>query len=200
MTFNTASLLPLIPRIFFVYVEPVLMYVWHTYLRSLPPLLLFFTGLSRHLTQLIIIRVLATTTNNTSHHNANSITGMTMQYTTTHELLSSSSLSISIQALAAPALSATYLFAMMLYGLAILLVTPPNKRLLQLHIGILILSDFTHWGMLFWTMAKASGDEAGMSFFFFFFFSFLRLLIPPTHALIQSHTLSVRVAVLVIFY
>jgi hypothetical protein len=90
---------------------------------------------------------------------------MTMQYATAHELLSSSSLSLSIQALTTPALSATYLFAMMLYGLAILLATPPNKRLLQLHIiGILILSDFTHWGVLFWTMVKASGDGTGVSF------------------------------------
>jgi hypothetical protein len=64
-------------------------------------------------------------------------------------------------ALITPSLSATYLLNMMLYGLIILLVAPPSKRLLQLHIGVLILSDFMHWASLFSTMAQS--DARGVS-------------------------------------
>ncbi|KAI8631949.1 hypothetical protein F5Y19DRAFT_472835 [Xylariaceae sp. FL1651] len=108
---NTASLLPVVPRLFFVYVEPIAI----TY-------------------------------------------GMAMQYATTHELFSLSSSSaahgLPVSALVVPSLSASYLFSIMLYGLIILLATPPNKRLLQLHISILVFADFMHWGALFSTMAR----------------------------------------------
>ncbi|KAI1498174.1 hypothetical protein F5X99DRAFT_412346 [Biscogniauxia marginata] len=108
---TTASLLPTIPRIFFLYIEPVLI----TY-------------------------------------------GMTKQYATSHFIsglsASSSNGPLPVPALAVPSLSVGYLFNMMLYGLAVLLVSPPNKRLLQLHIGILILADLTHWAGLFSTIAQ----------------------------------------------
>ncbi|KAL7629169.1 hypothetical protein AAE478_000688 [Parahypoxylon ruwenzoriense] len=42
----------------------------------------------------------------------------------------------------------------MLYGLIILLSSPPNKRLLKLHIWILAIADFTHWASLFSTLAQ----------------------------------------------
>ncbi|KAI0141534.1 hypothetical protein GGR57DRAFT_487361 [Xylariaceae sp. FL1272] len=107
---NTASLLPLIPRIFFVYIEPVCI----TY-------------------------------------------GAMLQYATSHELFSlssSASSPLSTPALVVPGLSATYLFSMMLYGLMILLATPPSKRLLKLHIWVLIIADFTHWFALLSTIAR----------------------------------------------
>lgn len=47
-----------------------------------------------------------------------------------------------------------FLFITMLYGLAILLSSPPNKLLLQMHIWILIIADFIHWGGLVYTMTK----------------------------------------------
>ncbi|KAI5923625.1 hypothetical protein F4810DRAFT_201014 [Camillea tinctor] len=108
---NTASLLPIIPRIFFLYIEPVLITV-----------------------------------------------GMLKQYATTHALTTATSTDgspLPVPALAVPSLSLGYLFNMMLYGLIILLATPPSKRLLQLHIGILMLADLTHWAGLFSTVARA---------------------------------------------
>ncbi|KAH9897291.1 hypothetical protein F4778DRAFT_783383 [Xylariomycetidae sp. FL2044] len=108
---NTASLLPTIPRIFFVYLEPIMI----SY-------------------------------------------GLAMQYATRHSLFSAHP-QPPMAALAVPGLSGTYLLSMMLYGLAILLVGPPSKRLLQTHIAILALADFTHWAALFSAMVEA--DPAG---------------------------------------
>ncbi|KAI2629563.1 hypothetical protein GGR54DRAFT_267863 [Hypoxylon sp. NC1633] len=107
---TTASLLPTFPRIFFLYVEPVVI----TY-------------------------------------------GMFMNYATRlpiFEASSAASKPLPIPSLFNPAMGTSYLFNMMLYGLIILLASPPNKRLLQLHIGILILADFTHWAGLFATVAE----------------------------------------------
>ncbi|KAI1382368.1 hypothetical protein F4677DRAFT_24316 [Hypoxylon crocopeplum] len=107
---TTASLLPTFPRIFFLYLEPVMI----TY-------------------------------------------GMIMNYATRlpiFELSSTTSKALPIPSLFIPAMSTGYLFNMMLYGLIILLASPPNKRLLQLHIGILMLADFTHWAGLFSTIAE----------------------------------------------
>lgn len=53
-----------------------------------------------------------------------------------------------------PSVSVQFLFSTMLYGLVVLLGAPPSKRLLQLHIGILTLADFTHWFGIFWTIAQ----------------------------------------------
>ncbi|KAI1332347.1 hypothetical protein F5Y16DRAFT_420459 [Xylariaceae sp. FL0255] len=105
---NTAALLPLIPRIFFVYLEPPII-----------------------------------------------IAGMMLQYAATEDLLQVSSPPLKIPVLVGPGLSSGYLLLIMLYGLIVLLVAPPSKRLAQLHIGILIAADFVHWGVLFYTMARA---------------------------------------------
>ncbi|KAI1815339.1 hypothetical protein GGS20DRAFT_543972 [Poronia punctata] len=101
---NTASLLPLLPRIFFVYIEPILI-----------------SG------------------------------GISMQLSPTNTLPAGASIVQTAQA----GISSSYLLSMMLYGLIILLATPPNKTLLKLHIGVLILADFAHWAALFSTMAAA---------------------------------------------
>ncbi|CAJ2501871.1 Uu.00g047240.m01.CDS01 [Anthostomella pinea] len=110
MAQTNASLLPLIPRVFFLFLEPVLV----TY-------------------------------------------GGLMQYATSHDILglSASNGPLPTPTLLMPSLSASYLFSMMLYGLIILLASPPNKRLVQLHIGVLILADFTHWAGLFSTIARS---------------------------------------------
>ncbi|KAI1107928.1 hypothetical protein F4804DRAFT_4817 [Jackrogersella minutella] len=106
---TNASLLPIIPRVFFLYLEPVAI----TY-------------------------------------------GMILNYATRLPMieLSSTSNSLPIQTLFMPAMADGYLFNMMLYGLIILLSSPPNKRLVQLHILILIIADFTHWAGLFATIAE----------------------------------------------
>ncbi|KAI0842248.1 hypothetical protein F5Y06DRAFT_171800 [Hypoxylon sp. FL0890] len=70
------------------------------------------------------------------------------------ELASTSPIAIPIPSLFMPSMATGYLFNMMLYGLIILLASPPNKRLLQLHILILIIADFTHWAGLFSTIAE----------------------------------------------
>ncbi|KAK9775805.1 putative EXPERA domain-containing protein [Seiridium cardinale] len=111
----TASLLPLIPRIFFLYLEPILI----TF-------------------------------------------GILMTYANRIPLLSSlPKTSFDIPTLSAPAISCTYLLSMMLYGSIILLSSPPNKRLLKLHIGVLMLADLTHWYALFSTVAEANGGDWG---------------------------------------
>lgn len=113
MPATTASLLPTVPRIFFLYIEPILI-----------------------------------------------TSGIAMTYANRLPLLSSlTKVSYDIPTLSTPAISCTYLFSMMLYGLVILLSSPPNKRLLQLHIGILALADFTHWFALFNTIAEARGQD-----------------------------------------
>ncbi|KAI1383379.1 uncharacterized protein F4822DRAFT_75694 [Hypoxylon trugodes] len=107
---TTASLLPIFPRIFFVYLEPIMI----TY-------------------------------------------GMVMNYATRlpiYEAASASNNAVPIPSLAAASMGNSYLFNMMLYGLIILLASPPNKRLLQLHILILMIADFTHWAGLFSTIAE----------------------------------------------
>ncbi|KAI4864788.1 hypothetical protein F4820DRAFT_324942 [Hypoxylon rubiginosum] len=106
---TTASLLPIIPRIFFLYLEPVAI----TY-------------------------------------------GMLMNYSSRlpiFEISSGATKVLPIQSLFVPAQSTGFLFNMMLYGLIILLASPPSKRLLQLHIWVLIIADFTHWAGLFSTIA-----------------------------------------------
>ncbi|OTB06038.1 hypothetical protein M426DRAFT_122829 [Hypoxylon sp. CI-4A] len=107
---NTASLLPLVPRIFFLYLEPATI----TY-------------------------------------------GMIQTYATRlpiFELSSAAYSGLPVPSLAAPAMSISFLFCIMLYGLIILLATPPNKRTLQLHILVLAIADFTHWASLFSTIAQ----------------------------------------------
>ncbi|KAI0846754.1 hypothetical protein F5Y00DRAFT_136772 [Daldinia vernicosa] len=107
---TTASLLPTIPRIFFLYLEPVAI----TY-------------------------------------------GMFTNYASRHpifELSSNAQNALPIPSLIMPSMATGYLLNMMLYGLIILLASPPNKRLLQLHIGILIIADLTHWAGLFSTIAE----------------------------------------------
>ncbi|KAI1074601.1 hypothetical protein F5B20DRAFT_586074 [Whalleya microplaca] len=107
---TNASLLPTIPRIFFLYLEPVAI----TY------------GMMMNYASRLDIFALSSTTSET----------------------------LPIPALVVPSLTASYLFSMMLYGLIILLASPPNKRLVQLHIWILIIADFTHWAGLFSTIAQ----------------------------------------------
>ncbi|KAI1659852.1 hypothetical protein F4813DRAFT_387341 [Daldinia decipiens] len=107
---TTASLLPTIPRIFFLYLEPVAI----TY-------------------------------------------GMFSNYASRHpifELSSNAQNGLPIPSLIMPSMATGYLLNMMLYGLIILLASPPNKRMLQLHIGILIIADLTHWAGLFSTIAE----------------------------------------------
>ncbi|OTA85635.1 hypothetical protein M434DRAFT_36067 [Hypoxylon sp. CO27-5] len=70
------------------------------------------------------------------------------------ELASTSSKPVPIPSLFMPSMANGYLLNMMLYGLITLLASPPNKRLLQLHISILIIADFTHWAGLFSTIAE----------------------------------------------
>lgn len=53
------------------------------------------------------------------------------------------------------------LFAMMLFSLALMLGTPPNKRLAQLNITILAIHDLTHWAGLAWTIAQT--DSRGFA-------------------------------------
>lgn len=113
----TASLLPLVPRIFFLYLEPVMI----TY-------------------------------------------GASMAYAHRLPLLatlsSSTSAPFDLAVLSAPGLSATYLLCMMFYGLMILLSTPPNTRLLKMHIGLLALADVAHWLVLLSTASEMSGGSA----------------------------------------
>lgn len=107
---TTASLLPTIPRVFFLYIEPVAI----TY-------------------------------------------GMLQTYSSRlpiFELSSTTSKALPIPSLFVPAQSTGFLFNMMLYGLIILLASPPSKQLLKLHIAILIMADFTHWFGLFSTIAQ----------------------------------------------
>ncbi|KAI0898688.1 hypothetical protein F4806DRAFT_369860 [Annulohypoxylon nitens] len=107
---TNASLLPIIPRIFFLYLEPIAI----TY-------------------------------------------GMILNYASRIPMLelASTTKGLPIPTLFMPLMADGYLFNMMLYGLIILLASPPNKRLVQLHIGILILADLTHWAGLFATIAEA---------------------------------------------
>ncbi|KAI2473561.1 hypothetical protein F4781DRAFT_137793 [Annulohypoxylon bovei var. microspora] len=108
---TNASLLPIIPRIFFLYLEPVAI----TY-------------------------------------------GMVLNYASRIpmlELAATSAKGLPIPTLFMPLMADGYLFNMMLYGLIILLASPPNKRLVQLHIMILIIADFTHWAGLFATIAES---------------------------------------------
>ncbi|KAI0176451.1 hypothetical protein GGR52DRAFT_362659 [Hypoxylon sp. FL1284] len=107
---TTASLLPLIPRIFFLYLEPVAI----SY-------------------------------------------GMLMNYSSRlpiFEFSSSAAKALPVQSLFVPAQSTGFLFNMMLYGLIILLASPPSKRTLQLHIWVLIIADLTHWAGLASTVAE----------------------------------------------
>ncbi|KAI0381958.1 hypothetical protein F5Y04DRAFT_54435 [Hypomontagnella monticulosa] len=106
----TASLLPTIPRIFFLYLEPVAI----TY-------------------------------------------GMFQNYATRYPVFKLASVtpnSLPIPSLVMPSMAVGYLFNMMLYGLIIMLASPPSKRLLKLHIWILIVADVTHWAGLFSTIAE----------------------------------------------
>ncbi|KAH8600711.1 hypothetical protein B0O99DRAFT_681584 [Bisporella sp. PMI_857] len=102
MAKTTASLLPTLPRIFFLYVEPFLI----TY------------GIILTLSQSTFLT------------------------------------SLPLPTLILPKQSTGYLFNILLYGLIILLSSPPNKRLAQLQILILIIADLTHWGALFATIAQ----------------------------------------------
>lgn len=54
-----------------------------------------------------------------------------------------------------------FLLTTTLYGLTILLSSPPNKRQLQLHIATLALADLTHWYGLFWTIARSDPRGRG---------------------------------------
>ncbi|KAK6209337.1 hypothetical protein LQW54_006324 [Pestalotiopsis sp. IQ-011] len=117
---TTASLLPLVPRIFFLYLEPVMITCGASmaYAHRLP-----------------LLATLSTP--------------------------SSSSCAapppLDPAVLPGPGLSATYLLCMMSYGLMILLSTPPNARLLKLHISLLALADVAHWLVLLSTASEASG-------------------------------------------
>lgn len=121
-TRTTASLLPLLPRIFFLYLEPVIITYGASmaYAHRLP--------------------LLATLSPSSSSFSSSS----------------GSSPALDLAVLSAPGLSATYLVCMMFYGLMILLSTPPNVRLLKLHIGLLALADVAHWLVLLATAAEAS--------------------------------------------
>ncbi|EMR62909.1 hypothetical protein UCREL1_10150 [Eutypa lata UCREL1] len=117
---NTASLLPLFPRIFFLYLEPIMI-----------PLTL---------------------------HVFRSSYGIYIHYSQAAPLFAVSAQSdppsLQMPTLIGPSVSMQFIFTAMLYGLVILLSSPPNKRLLQLHIAILTLADFTHWFGIFWTLAQ----------------------------------------------
>ncbi|KAI0140787.1 hypothetical protein BJ166DRAFT_111110 [Pestalotiopsis sp. NC0098] len=123
-TRTTASLLPLLPRIFFLYLEPVVITYGASmaYAHRLP--------------------LLATLSPSPSSFSPSSS--------------SASPPALDLAVLSAPGLSATYLVCMMFYGLMILLSTPPNVRLLKLHIGLLALADVAHWLVLLATAAEAS--------------------------------------------
>lgn len=58
----------------------------------------------------------------------------------------------------APAVAATYLVCMMLYGLAVLL-SPADARLLRRHIGIMTVADLMHWAVLAGTLAERRGGS-----------------------------------------
>lgn len=88
--------------------------------------------------------------------NYNRSYGMFMNYSSRlpiFQVSANASKALPIQSLFVPAQSTGFLFNMMIYGLIILLASPPSKRLLQLHIWVLIIADFTHWAGLFSTMA-----------------------------------------------
>lgn len=72
------------------------------------------------------------------------------------ELASAAPKSLPIPSLVMPSMAVGYLFNMMLYGLIIMLASPPSKRLLKLHIWILIIADITHWAGLFSTIAETN--------------------------------------------
>ncbi|KAH8648698.1 hypothetical protein BX600DRAFT_475644 [Xylariales sp. PMI_506] len=107
---TTASLLPLIPRIFFLYLEPVII----TY-------------------------------------------GLTMHYASRLPILANLTQVhlLPFPTLLAPGLGASYLLCMMLYGLAVLLSTPPNRTLLRCHIAIMIIADFVHWAVVYQTVRES---------------------------------------------
>lgn len=106
MASTTADLLPTFPKIFFLYVEPVLIAY-----------------------------------------------GMAMNYVASLPLYTARPALSLPTVLLGPSVS-EHLVTMILYGLVILLATPPNKRLLQLHIIILVIADFTHWAGLAWTFSQ----------------------------------------------
>ncbi|RYP51881.1 hypothetical protein DL768_002849 [Monosporascus sp. mg162] len=84
--------------------------------------------------------------------------GMYANYAQAKPLLALSARSptpLEVPALFLPSVVCQFLLTTMLYGLAVLLSSPPNGRLLRLHIGILVLADLTHWYGLFSTMAQA---------------------------------------------
>ncbi|RYP35550.1 hypothetical protein DL767_003804 [Monosporascus sp. MG133] len=88
--------------------------------------------------------------------------GMYANYALAKPLLALSARSatpLELPALFLPSAACQYLLLMMLYGLAVLLSSPPNGRLLRLHIGILALADFAHWYGLFSTMAQADAQR-----------------------------------------
>ncbi|KAI5866468.1 hypothetical protein GGS23DRAFT_614941 [Durotheca rogersii] len=60
-----------------------------------------------------------------------------------------------VPSLTPPAMASGYLLVMLLYGLAVLLASPPSPRLLRLHIGILIVADLAHWAALAATLAQS---------------------------------------------
>jgi hypothetical protein len=116
---TTASLLPMIPRIFFLYLEPpIILYgMTMTYAHRLPLLSLFAASSS------------------SSSSSPNDV-------------------GVGVGVLSAPGLSATYLLSMLLYGLLVLLSSPPNPRLLKCHIALLAVADITHWYVITSTLSE----------------------------------------------
>lgn len=122
MAANNASLLPLIPRIFFLYLEPVLIsYGIFMNLSQTTPLI------AAHLGKL------------------------------------SAASPLPLPALFIPAQSAGFLLNVLLYGLIIMLATPPNRSLLKAHIWILIFADATHWAGLAATVVQADPRGRGLA-------------------------------------
>ncbi|KAK7745598.1 hypothetical protein SLS62_009775 [Diatrype stigma] len=68
---------------------------------------------------------------------------------------------LAIPALNAPSVAMQFLLTTLLYGLVVLQSSPPNRRQLQLHIAVLALADLTHWGGLFWTIARSDPRGRG---------------------------------------
>ncbi|ETS87734.1 hypothetical protein PFICI_01562 [Pestalotiopsis fici W106-1] len=109
----TASLLPLLPRIFFLYLEPVIIPC-----------------------------------------------GMVMAYSTRLPALAAGP-PYDVAVLSGPGLSATYLLCMLVYGLLILLSSPPNPALLKRHIALLTLADVVHWLVILSTLSEAEAAATG---------------------------------------
>ncbi|ORY62325.1 uncharacterized protein BCR38DRAFT_486588 [Pseudomassariella vexata] len=119
---TTASLLPTLPRVFFLYLEPIFI----SY------------GMFMNFSQSTHLFKFLDTTN-----------------------ISPNLPILPLPTLILPAQSASYLLNMMLYGLIILLATPPSKKLLQAHIAILIIADLTHWVGLFHAIAQTDPNRRG---------------------------------------